>query len=81
MPVQIGRHQPAALPDSTPRSSTSAGLPVSRQQRAEQFEGPRQGTTLPGTRQSTQTEPPAATEKNRFGSGSPHFAQALKLGA
>lgn len=79
MPVQIGRHQPAALPD-IPRLARVRGLPVSRQQRAEQFEGPAEAT-LPGTRQSTQTEPPAATEKNRFGPGIPHFAQALKLGA
>lgn len=40
-----------------------------------------EGTTLPATRQSPQTTPPAATEKCRLGPWIPHFAQSVKLGA
>lgn len=80
MPVQVGGDQAAALPD-VPCLARVRRLPVSRKQRPEQHQVCGDGTTLPGTRQSGQTEPPEETEKKRFGPGMPHFAQSPKLGA
>ncbi|CAM5646792.1 hypothetical protein SAURM35S_01896 [Streptomyces aurantiogriseus] len=74
--------RPSPLPSRTYRASHASAVsqsPVSSAPRSSRVCG--EGTTLPGTRQSAQTEPPEATEKNRFGPGMPHFAQSLKLGA
>ena len=81
MPLQI-RGRPARCPPGQCRGSHASAVsqsPVSSAPSSARASG--EGTTLPGTRQSPHTTPPAATEKNRFGPGMPHFAQSSKLGA
>lgn len=80
MPVEVGRHESAALTDVA-WFGRVRGLPVSREEGAEEFEGLGRGYDAAGDAAVDADGTSAATEKNRFGPGMPHLAQLPKLGA